>query len=106
MKRLFRGKLDRLILQQVSFQRMHHHGDFSGGIVHSTVQVLLLIFHCSFLLSQIIESEPSGWGEPPPVVDHNTLDLVPAVQRGALERWNLAGTGNRDDIMVQGEAAA
>ena len=26
---------------------MHHHGDFSGGIVHSTVQVLLLIFHCS-----------------------------------------------------------
>ena len=40
-------------------------------------------------ICQIIESEPSGWGEPPPVVDQNTLDLVPAVQRGALERWNL-----------------
>ena len=35
---------------------------------------------------QIIETEPTGWGEPPPNVDHNTLDLVPAVQRGALER--------------------
>ena len=35
---------------------------------------------------QIIETEPTGWGEPPPNVDHNTLELVPAVQRGALER--------------------
>ena len=35
---------------------------------------------------QIIETEPTGWGEPPPNDDHNTLELVPAVQRGALER--------------------
>ena len=49
----------------------------------------LLVHLAIFLLSQIIESEPSGWGEPPPVVDQNTLDLVSAVQRGALERWNL-----------------
>ena len=40
--------------------------------------------HLNFI--QIIETEPTGWGEPPPNVDHNTLDLVPAVQRGALER--------------------
>ena len=48
--------------------------------------VFLLNFFTIEICSQIIESEPSGWGEPPPVVDQNTLDLVPAVQRGALER--------------------
>ena len=41
-----KGWKGKLILQPISFQRMHHHGDFSGGIVHSTVQVFKLIYHC------------------------------------------------------------
>ena len=66
----------------------------------------LLVHLAIFLLSQIIESEPSGWGEPPPVVDQNTLDLVSAVQRGALERWNLEEKEHvRYHFLLQGKAA-
>ena len=70
---------------------MCDHGGGGGGIVHSTAQVICLFaeFLTIEICSQIIESEPSGWGEPPTVVDQNTLDLVPAVQRGALERWDV-----------------
>ena len=33
---------------------MHHHGEFSGGIVHSTVQVYLLMLHLS--LQKVLDS--------------------------------------------------
>ena len=50
---------------------------------------------------QIIETEPTGWGEPPPNVDHNTLELVPAVQRGALERLSGGIYINRSNISIK-----
>ena len=50
-----RGKCDP---QQVIFQRMHHHGaDCSGGIVHSTVQVLFSLFSHFDQMSNVIECQ-------------------------------------------------
>ena len=35
---------------------------------------------------QVVEVEPSGWGESPPLPALSSLDLLAAVQRGVLPR--------------------